>query len=325
MSVVINRIKLVKTLDMLREKKVSMAVFATSSHWNTEAILLAASKFAKKYEIQYIPVAVAITYNYGHMPQAIRVTYEGNPRHGFLSIMEHLKILCNSSDSPYSNVTVFPHLDHGDPFRDKWALTEGLPYLSSVMFDAQKYPFEENIEMTKDYVKKYGCNIIVEGIMDELAVEGSSKGTGDDTFAEKAFDFISRTGVDLLVANLGTEQQSTSAGNCTYLSERAKNITEKVGKAVLVLHGTSCLLEDQLGDVVKDGVIRLNIWSKIARQAGQYAARKIVERIRKIEEGDFESTESRQYIFDSIINAEETMENMLGAIGYQRLAGISIG
>ena len=54
--------------------------------------------------------------------------------------MAHLKELCGRPDSPYASVRALPHLDHAHPERDEWALTEGLEYLSSVMFDAQEYP-----------------------------------------------------------------------------------------------------------------------------------------------------------------------------------------
>jgi len=323
MAVITGKVKLSKTLDFFRENGLSMAVFATGSHWNTEAILLAASRFARKYDIRNIPVGLAITYNYEHMPQARRITYEGNPRHGFLSIMEHLRILCNSDDSQYYNAMVFPHLDHADPVKDEWALTEGLPYLSSVMFDAQKYKYEDNVEMTSDYLGKFGSDVLVEGIVDELAVSGALRPTTEESFVEKAVDYFTRTRVDLLVANLGTEQQSVSVGKCTYLPGRAQDISRKLGKAVLVLHGTSCLQEHQLGDLIGDGIIRLNIWSRIAREAGQYSARKVLERITKIEEGDFEAAESRQYLRDSTMKAEQDMGRLLEAIGYRRLAGMA--
>ncbi len=51
--------------------------------------------------------------------------------------MGHLKALCEGPGAPYPQVVVLPHLDHADPKRDRWALTEGLPHLASVMFDAQ--------------------------------------------------------------------------------------------------------------------------------------------------------------------------------------------
>ena len=75
------------------------------------------------------------------------------------------------------------------------------------MFDAQKYPPQENISMTSQYVKKYGDRVLIEGIMEELSVEGLATGKGDDKYIEKALDYIPKTGVDFLVADL--EQNSS--------------------------------------------------------------------------------------------------------------------
>ena len=61
--------------------------------------------------------------------------------------------------------------------------------------------------------------------------------------------------------------------------------------------------------------------TRIARESGQYAAQKLVERMDQIMNGDFESSESRQYIFDSIEKAADIMEETLGLLGYINLRG----
>jgi fructose/tagatose bisphosphate aldolase len=86
-----------------------------------------------------------------------------------------------------------------------------------------------------------------------------------------------------------------------------------------VLHGTSSLTEGQFQDLAADGVIRVNMWTRIAREAGQYAARRLVERQEAIWVGDFEATESHQYLMDSIEEAARIMESVLEKIGYDRL------
>jgi Fructose/tagatose bisphosphate aldolase len=318
MLIITDRSKALEVIEHCRESKISMAIFCTASHWNTEAILLAASRYAKKHNIEKIPLAVALTFNYKYMPQASRVTYGNNPKEGFISIMEHLKVLCNGENSTYSNVLVLPHLDHADPVRDKWALTEGLGYLASVMFDAQKYPYEENVALTKEYVDKYNKQVLIEGIMEELSVEGNSQGKGDDSYIEKALKYVSSTKVDFLVADLGTEQQSSKAGKCTYKGERARQLTGNLGKSMLVLHGTSCLDDYQMSTLAQDGIIRVNMWTRIAREAGQYAADRLMERINGIKNGNFEDAESRQYLYDSVEKAADIMEAMLDVLGYSK-------
>ena len=168
--IITDRKKTGEIIDRIKSISASLPIFCTASHWNTEAILLAVKKISEKYDIEHIPVSIAMTYNYDYMPQAQRITHTGNARLGFLSILQHLNVLAGDPQSPYYNIQVLPHLDHADPARDKWALTEGTKYLSSVMFDAQKYPLEENINLTKEYVKNYRDKVLIEGIMDELSV-----------------------------------------------------------------------------------------------------------------------------------------------------------
>lgn len=300
-------------------KGVSLAIFCTASHWNTEAILLAASNFAKKNNIKKIPVVAAVTFNYKYMSQARRVTRSGSPEAGFIAIMEYIRLLCEGEYAPYPDVAVLPHLDHGDPVKDRWALTEGLPYLASVMFDAQKYPFDENLSLTRSYVERYGGRIMVEGAMEELSVSGNAQGKGDGRLIEKAMEYVDAAKVDFLVADLGTEQQSTSVGKSVYLKERARSLTKSLGKPMLVLHGTSCLSADQMMGLADDGVIRVNMWTRIARDAGQYAADRLFARARGIYTGDFEAAESKQYLYDSIDEADRIMEETLGLLGYKNL------
>ena len=307
-------------VERMRRRRVSMAIFCTASHWNTEAILLAAKRYAEKKGIESIPLAVAMTFRYPHMQQAERATFSRDAKAGFVSIMRHLQTLCGDDGSPYADVAVLPHLDHADPVRDGWALTEGLPYLASVMFDAQAYPEAENLQMTRDYVKTYGGQVLVEGIMEQLAVAGGPRARQSDLYVEKAVGYVRDTGIDFLVADLGTEQQSASAGGCTYLAERARALTERLGRPMLVLHGTSSLTDGQMGSLAGDGVIRVNMWTRIARESGQHAAWRLCGRCESIAAGLFEATESRQYLDDSVEKAAEIMERTLDLLGYGRLA-----
>lgn len=320
MSLTKSREESLEVVERLRKNKVSMAIFCTASHWNTEAILKAASDYATEHGIKNIPVAVAITCNYRHMSQSKRVTYSQSSETGFLTIMDYLKRLCDDEYAPYKNVQVLPHLDHADPEYDKWALTEGVHYLSSVMFDAQRFPKEQNIEMTKEYVKKYSDQVLIEGIMDELSVLGKMQNHTGDDYAERASEYVNNTGIDFLVADLGTEQQSSDVGKATFLRQRALDLTGALKKSMLVLHGTSCLSDEQISELADCGIIRVNMWTRIAREAGIYAAEQVEMRHNKILSGDFESTESRAYLDDSIEKASAIMKNTLGLLQYSRLA-----
>ncbi len=324
MALVTERTPAEQIIRRFVENSVPLAVFCTASHWNTEAILLAAKRFGEKHGIKSIAVAVAMTFQYVEMPQAKRIVYCGDPAAGFISNMEHLRALCGAPDSPYASVTVLPHLDHAHPVRDRWALTEGIAYLASVMFDAQSYKLEENIRLTAEYVRDFGSEVLIEGILDILAVSGrreAQSGKSNEDYGERVASYLNETGVDFIVADLGTEQQSIATGTAQYLKKRAQAITRRLGSPKLVLHGTSCLTPTQITTLGSDGIIRFNMWTRIAREAGQAAAEKLVARMDKIQQGDFEATESRAYLHDSIERAAEIMEEVLGLLGYWKFAG----
>jgi fructose/tagatose bisphosphate aldolase len=310
-----------KIIERIKSQKVSLPIFCTASYWNTEAILLAARNIGEKFNLKDVPVAIAMTYNYEYMPQAQRITYSKDPRLGFISILQHLRVLANDPKSPYYNIVVLPHLDHADPVRDRWALTEGTDYLASVMFDAQKYPLDENIKMTSDYVKKYKNKVMIEGIMDQLSVSVADKKHNSliDNYPERAVDYIKNTGIDFLVADLGTEQQSNAVGKSVYLKKRAREIRQLVGDKILVLHGTSCLSGDEIATLPEDGILRVNMWTRIVRDAGLYAIDQLHKREEMIRMNNFNAIDSHQYLMDSTEKAAQIMEEIMISLGYAHL------
>lgn len=316
MPIITNRNQSLEIAEKAAACGTSLAIFGTATHWNTEAILLAAQRIAEKYSLKTVPVVVSSTFTYEHMPQAKRFLYCKDPRAGLLSNLAHLDVLCNNKYSAYPNVLVLPHLDHADPIRDKWALTVGAQYFSSVMFDAQRFSPEENRAMTQEYVHSYGKELVVEGIMETLNVEGSSRAAQADNYCQYAADYVKDTGIDFLVADLGTEQQASSTSGGTYYADRAQALTAALQRKMLVLHGTSCLTNDQIKGLADDGVVRVNMWTRIAREAGQYAANKTVSQMDAIQSGDFDAAESGRYIWDNLEKATELMMEMMELFGY---------
>lgn len=322
MPIVKERLHARRLIDFMAEHHASLPIFCTASHWNTEAILLAAKRIRDKYELATVPVAVAMTFNYRYMAQAQRVTHTNSAKLGFLSIMDHLHILCDTPDSPYYGIQVLPHLDHADPEFDEWALTEGSEYLASAMFDAQRYPAETNQAMTRNYVKAYGDKLLIEGIMEELPVEGlhEKHDAAIDDYPERAKDYVAKTGIDFLVADLGTEQQSSSS-KAHYKRERARSVTAALGgKPMLVLHGTSSLTGEDFAGLPEDGVIRVNMWTKVARESGRYAASNLFRRAPELYGDDFEAAESHRYLMDSTEKAAEIFAEVMEKLNYQGLA-----
>jgi len=310
-----NREQAKDIIDNIVKQQATLAILCTASHWNTEAVLRAAQVVAQKYGLKRIPVALAVTSNYEYMQQTKRVTRSKSAKIGLRAVMDYCKLLCDGSDAPYPEVDVLPHLDHADPAVDSWELTEGLEYFCSVMFDAQKYSYEENIRMTSDYVKKYGDKVLVEGAVEALSVGGAKRAKQNKDYIDKATEYIKKTGIDYLVADLGTEQQSEGT-EAKYLKERAIELTQNLGRSMLVLHGTSSLRNEDIMGFSEDGVVRVNMWTRIVREAGQYAAKKLVERYELIEGNNFEACEAMQFINDNIDHAAEIMVQVMESLGY---------
>ena len=307
------------------ERKIPICVFGSASFWNTEAVLLAGQKLQKKYGPS-VPVALvmAVTYQYEHMAQCPRFTYSQNPQLGLTTHMHLLRDLCDGPHAPYKDIYILPHLDHAHPERDRWALTEGRKLFASVMFDAQTYPLEENIRLTTDYVAAYGKDTVVEGIIDELSVIGHQVQTDtspetDARYVQKALDYVAATGVDYVVADLGTEQQAAGTGGASYMQSRAKALTGALGDTSVVLHGASSMKPEQLRTLGEDGVARLNMWTRIARESGIYAAEQLEQRRQDMQRGDFESADTKRYLYDCAEKASDIMLGMMELVGYSRL------
>jgi fructose/tagatose bisphosphate aldolase len=88
---------------------------------------------------------------------------------------------------------------------------------------------------------------------------------------------------------------------------------------MLVLHGTSSLSNEDIKGFSDDGIARVNMWTRIVREAGQYAAKRLMERYPLIEGNNFEACEAKQYIDDNIEAASEIMVRVLESIGYNNL------
>ena len=148
-----------------------------------------------------------------------------------------------------SNIPIALHLDHGEDFEIcKSCIDDGF---SSVMIDASKFDFEENIRLTKevvDYAHTKGVVVEAElgklaGIEDAVVVENANAIYTDP---EKAKEFVDRTGCDSLAVAIGTSHGAYKFKTEPKLDfERLIKIKELVGwEYPLVLHGSSSVPAD---------------------------------------------------------------------------------
>jgi len=147
-----------------------------------------------------------------------------------------------------TNLPICLHLDHGADFEICKSCVDG--GFTSVMIDGSKFPFEENIELTKrvvDYAHNKG--VVVEAELGKLAgVEDAVKvNTKDATYTDpdQAVEFVERTGVDSLAIAIGTSHGAYKfKGNPELDFQRLEKITNLLPGFPLVLHGASTVLPE---------------------------------------------------------------------------------
>ncbi|MDA3813027.1 MAG: class II fructose-bisphosphate aldolase [Candidatus Cloacimonetes bacterium] len=168
--------------------------------------------------------------------------------------------------SQYKNSGVGLHIDHATPnYFDFVVYCIENDLVSSVMIDASKEDFEENIRISLEVVKvahKHG--VLVEGEI------GYIKGTEDEivsdtqlyTKPDEALEYVKRTGVDLFAASVGTNHGVTKGSKVTLKLDLIKEIDNLLiannVETGIVLHGASGLTAKQQMDAINNGVIKIN-------------------------------------------------------------------
>ena len=327
MPVVSDRNQTLDIIARLQESKVVMPVFCYDSLMNLEANLHAVKEFAQEYGIKNPVLAQSVTFAYEDMQQADRILRWGTKEEGLKVCLAALDILCGTKGSTYYDVVVLPHIDHADAEKEEWVWDKYKDKLATVMVDGSlgNRTLEQNIELTSRAVDKYKKHLVIEAALQRPAVEGHHSAEElagadtDEAYAESAKSYFDKTGTDLIVVELGSKQQAL--GWADYNAERASKVTEALGAAKIVLHGGSSIPLEQLSSLAYDGVIRFNIWTRLAREGSQAAAEAIVRDIDVIRRGDPEQayyTRYRNAHFDAQVKA---WKDVLKSIGYERLAG----
>lgn len=163
-----------------------------------------------------------------------------------------------------TNVPIAFHLDHHESVEDiKEIIRLGC---KSVMIDASKYNFEENIDIVKDVVNfahSYGATVEAElgklgGIEDDLEVDEKEAFL---TNPKEAKVFVERTGVDSLAIAIGTAHglyKSEPKLNYRILEE-----TRALVDVPLVLHGASGVPHDSVQKAISLGICKVNIATEL--------------------------------------------------------------
>ncbi len=263
MPIITERNEVLEVYAKAAEKKWVIPCFCTENLTTTEAILSAAREFAEDRGMKRIPVTLAMTLRYPHRSQATNYTHSRNWETGLRLFKESAQILMREGGD-YGCVDLLLHLDHVQPDLDREFCESDLSGYSTIMYDASNASLEENIRSTREFVEKKGREIVIEGACDEI-VDAGGEVHNEITTAEKCANYKKQTGVDLVVANLGTEHRA-SGKDLRYHQTAAKAIKSMIG-AKIVLHGTSSVTNEQIKDLFEDGICKVNIWTALERDS----------------------------------------------------------
>jgi ketose-bisphosphate aldolase len=136
---------------------------------------------------------------------------------------------------------------------------------NSVLFDASKLSYEENLSQTKEVVAlAHQHGVAVEGELE--AVKGIEDGVGDDyggpiVALDKAVTFIRETHIDSFAPGIGTAH-GLYKGTPKINFERVSEIM-KEEPIPLVLHGGTGLSDETFHELIKRGMPKVNISTQL--------------------------------------------------------------
>lgn len=154
-------------------------------------------------------------------------------------------------------VPVALHVDHGKYNEALDAIENGF---SSVMFDGSSYPIAENIEKTREVVRlAHLKGISVEAEVGGIGGEEDGHISRGECADPKECKLIADLGVDFLAAGIGNIHGKYPADWEGLHFDLLKEIKSEVGNLPLVLHGGSCIPDDQIRKAIDLGVSKINV------------------------------------------------------------------
>jgi fructose-bisphosphate aldolase class II len=188
--------------------------------------------------------------------RALEFIGNGNPTLG-LRYMARLCVLAAESVS----VPVSVHLDHGTEEEVLQAMALGY---SSVMFDGNNLPFEDNARTTRRLCEKaHALGISIEAELGEVPRVDLAGRTAsvEMTDPDQAATFVSCTGVDALAVAIGSVH-GVKHKHVTLDLKRLCAIRACVD-VPLVLHGSSGVTDDCIAEGIALGLCKINVATQL--------------------------------------------------------------
>lgn len=294
MAIITNYQQVKEIYQEAGEKKIALPAFCAEDRETLEAILAAAYELGEELGIKDLPIVPAWTGRYPFRKQMTLVSATKDPHVGMELMFSDLDVFAGKYGR-YRNLKILPHFDHAFPWIDGDLLVEYADRFASVMCDASERPFEENIKLTCEYVEKVKGRVVVEGGVDEVFEAGGNEFKNVLTTVEQAKKFVTETGVDLIVPNVGTEHRST-ADKAEYCSPRAQAISQSVGN-MMCIHGASSVKREDLSLLPKDGFVKVNIFTTLAVNGGQGLVDFVLKNVGNV----FNAEKLKEYVDQGIL------------------------
>jgi fructose-bisphosphate aldolase class II len=174
--------------------------------------------------------------------------------------ISYLKAIINVVVEENPDIPIAINLDHGDNFETcKQFVDDGF---TSVMIDASKQPFEENIAVTRKVVEyAHARDVVVEAELGQLGgIEEDVVGVDEDDISKHLADpnqveeFVEKTGVDSLAAAIGTSHGAYKFKKEPKLAfDVIQEIADRLPGFPLVMHGSSSVLKEFVDLINKYG------------------------------------------------------------------------
>ena len=179
------------------------------------------------------------------------------------------------ADAEAATVPVSLHLDHCESYEAVAAAIDA--GYSSVMIDASKLPYEENIAVTQKVVAKAKpLGITVES---ELGTVGGKEDGHSAAIAytdpDEALDFYTRTGIDIFAIAIGTAH-GFYKGEPKLNFELLAKIKEMID-CPLVLHGGSGIPDEMIKRTIELGINKVNYATELRAAATKAVREALVD------------------------------------------------
>ena len=153
-------------------------------------------------------------------------------------------------------VPVSLHLDHVE---DEDLLHQAAAAgFSSVMFDASKLPYRENVRVTASAAAwAHQEGLWLEAELGEIGGKDGAHAPGVRTNPAEAAQYVRETGVDGLAVAVGSSHAMTA--RTASLDHQLIATLRDAVPVPLVLHGSSGVTDDELGRAVAHGIVKINV------------------------------------------------------------------